>query len=137
MSAGYVPCHAQILTPESCLRVNDGAISVKLGLLRDVSASSFVGALEEGICDNTSQSQAKTIAGELRTIISVMHQIGDVHRGDIVHFTFSQTHGISVELNGRIVGERLGGRPLFDAVLWIWLDEKTIDDELKKALLTR
>lgn len=110
---------------------------VKLGLLRDVSASSFVGALEEGIEENTPKERAAAIAGDLKALIAVMNKIGDVHEGDIVHFDYSETELTSVSVNGRVIGEKIGGKDLYNAVLGIWLGLKAIDSDLKKSLLAK
>lgn len=58
----YVPQKAQ--TAQGVLEQN-GAARVRLGLLRDVSAKSFVSALEEGLQDNTDEATRKEIAPEL------------------------------------------------------------------------
>ena len=93
-----------------------GNKTVRLGLLRDVDAGDFVDALNEGILD-------------------VMNKIGDVKKGDIVDFDYSQTHETSVTVNGKLIGEKIGGEALYRTVLKIWLGEKAIDSDLKKSLL--
>lgn len=111
-----------------------GAARVRLGLLRDVSASSFVSALEEGLKDNTDEKTRTEIASEIAALIEAMNKIGDVKEGDVVDFDFSGT-ATSVSVNGKPVADNLGGRRLFDAVLGIWLGKNAIDDKLKKGLL--
>lgn len=65
-----------------------GAARVRLGLLRDVSASSFVSALEEGLKDNTDEKTRTEIASEIAALIEAMNKIGDVKEGDVVDFDF-------------------------------------------------
>lgn len=127
----YVPQKAQ--TAQGVLEQN-GATRVRLGLLRDVSAKSFVSALEEGLQDNTDEATRKEIASELAKLIKAMNEIGDVKEGDLVDFDFSGKT-TSVLVNGKLVADNIGGKKLFDSVLRIWLGENAIDDKLKKSML--
>ena len=122
----YVPQKAQ--TAQGVLDI------VRLGLLRDVSAKSFVSALEEGLQDNTDEATRKEIASELAKLIKAMNEIGDVKEGDLVDFDFSGKT-TSVLVNGKLVADNIGGKKLFDSVLRIWLGENAIDDKLKKSML--
>ena len=112
-----------------------GAARVRLGLLRDVSAGDFVEALEDGLKDNTSEDDRKAIETQVAGLIAVMKKIGDVKVGDIIDFEYSPKAGTSVTMNGQVVGANLGGKPLFDAVLRIWLGDRCIDENLKEAML--
>ena len=110
---------------------------VRLGLLRDVDAADFVDALREGINDNTTPEERKSLDTELQSLIAVMDLIGDVKKGDIVDFDFTKSRGTSVSVNGKLIGEKIGGEKLYEAVLKIWLGSKAIDDELKASLLKK
>lgn len=127
----YVPEKAQ--TAEAVF-AQDGAARVRLGLLRNVSAKSFVSALEEGLRDNTDEKTRKEIAEQISALIEAMNRIGDVKEGDLVDFDFSGTT-TSVWINGKLVADNLGGKKLYNAVLSIWLGQEAIDDKLKKGLL--
>ena len=114
----------------------NGAARVRLGLLRDVSGSSFISSLNDGISANLKPEQEKAIAAELEALRTLMKNIGDVKTGDIIDFDFSPEAGTTVHLNGKPVGEAIGGgRALYNAVLSIWLGENTIDSDLKAKLL--
>lgn len=116
------------------LLAQNGAARVRLGLLRDVSAKSFVSALEEGLADNSDEKTRAEISSEIALLVDAMHKIGDVKQGDLVDFDFSGTT-TSVWLNGQLVADNLGGKKLYNAVLSIWLGKNAIDDKLKKGLL--
>ena len=64
-----------------------------------------------------------------------MDLIGDVKKGDTVDFSYSKVRGTSVSLNGKLIGEKIGGEALYRAVLKIWLGDKAIDSDLKASLL--
>ncbi|MBO7173748.1 MAG: chalcone isomerase family protein [Burkholderiaceae bacterium] len=112
-----------------------GPARVRLGLLRDVSAADFVEALEDGLKDNTSDEDRKAIETQVTALIAVMKKIGDVKVGDLIDFEYSPKAGTSVTMNGKVVGANLGAKPLFDAVLRIWLGDRCIDESLKEAML--
>jgi hypothetical protein len=127
----YLPAKAQ---NAKAVIADKGPVQIKLGLLRNVSASSFVEALDDGIKDNSTAEQLSAVAKELDKLHSVMNKIGDVKEGDIVTFNYSPKDGTSVVLNGKTVGSSIGGKALYDAVLRIWLGEKPIDEDLKAAI---
>lgn len=127
----YVPVKAD--SAEAIL-TQTGAARVRLGLLRNVSAKSFVSALEEGLNDNTDEATRTAIAGEVQSLMDAMNKIGDVKEGDLVDLDFSGST-TSVWVNGKMIADHIGGRKLYNAVLSIWLGQKAIDDKLKKGLL--
>lgn len=108
---------------------------VRLVLMRDVSASSFVDALKEGLLDNTEAETLKAIQTEVDELINVMNKIGDVKKGDVVNFDWVQS-GVSVVHNDKVIAQGLGSESLYRAVLRIWIGPKAIDAQLKQALLS-
>ena len=112
-----------------------GPKSVRLVLERDVDAADFVEALNDGITDNTTEKEREELKTELQSLIAVMNLIGDVKKGDQVDFDFTNKHATSVSVNGKLIGEKIGGLKLYQAVLKIWLGDKPIDSGLKADLL--
>lgn len=128
----YVPDKAQ--TSQAVLD-QTGPMRVRLGLLRDVSAKSFVSALEDGLKDNSEEATRQAIAPEIAKLIQAMEKIGDVKESDLVDFDYSGKT-TSVSVNGKKIADDIGGKELFNAVLRIWIGEKAIDNKLKKSLLS-
>lgn len=95
----------------------------------------IVDALNDGLKENSTQEQHQAIAKDIEKLVAVMKQIGDVHENDCVDFDFVADKGVSVQVNGKVIGESIGSKALYDAVLRIWLGDKAIDSGLKKALL--
>ena len=100
-----------------------------------MDAADFVEALKDGLQDNSSERQRKSLEKEISTLVTVMEKIGDVKENDRVDFDYSEKQGVRVLLNNRMIGEKIGGQDLYNAVLRIWIGEKSIDDNLKKSLL--
>lgn len=128
----YTPTKAQTL--EDILK-QSAPQRVRLVLLRDVDANDFVDALNDGLKDNSSEAERAAITDEITSLIAVMRLIGDVKKGDTVDFDFTESMATSVSLNDQLIGEKIGGKDLYEAVLKIWLGPKAIDSGLKKALL--
>lgn len=105
----YLPAKAQ--TAEAVLS-QTGAVRVRLILMRNVSAKSFVDALKDGLKDNTPEKELATINAEVTRLIAVMDKIGDVKTGDAVDFSFDGKD-TSVTLNGNLVGNGIGGPGTF------------------------
>lgn len=113
-----------------------GPARVRLGLLRDVSGESFIEALDDGLKANLTPEKEQAVAKELDELRTIMKQIGDVKVNDLVDFDYAPATGTTVSLNGRPVGNAIGGgRALYNAVLAIWLGDKTIDNTLKTGMM--
>lgn len=113
-----------------------GAARVRLGLLRDVSGESFIEALDDGLKANLTPEKEQAVAKELDELRTLMKQIGDVKVNDLVDFDYVPNKGTMVSLNGKPVGQTIGGgRALYNAVLAIWLGDKTIDNTLKSGMM--
>ena len=112
------------------------AARVRLGLLRDVSGESFIEALDDGLKANLTPKKEQAVAKELDELRTLMKQIGDVKVNDLVDFDYVPNKGTMVSLNGKPVGQTIGGgRALYNAVLAIWLGDKTIDNTLKSGMM--
>lgn len=112
-----------------------GPRRVRLGLLRDVSGADFIEALEDGLNANLTPEGKASIEKELSALKSLMTAIGDVKENDLVDFDYVPSLGTIVSRNGTPVGDPIPGKPLYDAVLAIWLGEKPIDKTLKAGML--
>ena len=113
-----------------------GAARVRLGLLRDVSGESFIEALDDGLKANLTPEKEQAVAKELDELRTLMKQIGDVKVNDLIDFDYVPNKGTMVSLNGKPVGQTIGGgRALYNAVLAIWLGDKTIDNTLKSGMM--
>ncbi len=113
-----------------------GAARVRLGLLRDVSGESFIEALDDGLKANLAPEKEQAVSKELNELRTLMKQIGDVKVNDLVDFDYVPNKGTMVSLNGKPIGKTIGGgRALYNAVLAIWLGDKTIDNTLKSGMM--
>jgi len=106
---------------------------VQLNLLRDLSADDLAGALADGIRDTSTAEQAAAIKTQIDQLVSIMKSIGQVKTGDVVTMDFAggQTRiGHAGQPKGSIEGEALNA-----ALMRIWLADKPVQADLRKALL--
>ena len=71
----YLP---QTTQSTSFVQEQKGPKRMRLVLRRDVDAADFVEALKDGLQDNSSERQRKSLEKEISTLVTVMEKIGDV-----------------------------------------------------------
>ncbi|GAA0838021.1 chalcone isomerase family protein [Cupriavidus pauculus] len=103
--------------------------------LREVDSATFVKALNEGLRDNHSALQMRSLSDRVAQLERTMTQMGAAHRGDIINFDFTPDGGTAVTLNGIPRGQTIPGEDFYQAVLRIFLGEHPVDRDLKRGLL--
>ena len=106
---------------------------VQLNLLRDLSADDLAGALADGIKDTSSAEQAAAVKSQTEQLMSIMKSVGQAKTGDVVTMDFigGETR---IAFNGQPKGS-VGGEPFNAALMRIWLADKPVQPDLRKALL--
>lgn len=106
---------------------------VQLDLLRDLSADDLAGALADGINETSSAEQAAAVKTQTDQLLGIMKSIGSVKSGDVVTIDYAAGEtriGFKGEGKGTIAGE-----PFNAALMRIWLADKPVQADLRKALL--
>jgi hypothetical protein len=111
-----------------------GPKRVLIHMLRDVGAEQFTEALAEGIKANHSEAEAAALEPRVKQLGAVMAEIGEAKKGMAIalDWTGSETQ---VLVGGKAAGRPIEGEDFYRALLRIWLGEKPVQDDLKKALL--
>jgi hypothetical protein len=110
-----------------------GPRRVQLTLLRDLSADDLANALADGIKETSSAEQVAAVKAQTDQLLSIMKSIGEAKTGDVVTMDAiaGETRiGYKGQLKGTIAGE-----PFNAALMRIWLADKPVQADLKKALL--
>ena len=125
----YVPAKANTLAGV----VAKGPRRVQLNLLRNLSADQLVDALVDGLKDNTTEAEHAAIKPQIDQMVTIMKSFGDVKEGTVVTLDFvdNQTR---IAQNGQSKGA-VGGEPFNQALMRIWLGDKPVQADLKKAML--
>ena len=106
---------------------------VTLQLLRDLDADSFVGALKEGLRLNHSDSELAVLKQDIDQFELIMRKVGNAKEGDRVVLDFT-ADGTAVGFNGLARGN-IAGAAFGRALLKVWIGDKPVAPELKRALL--
>ena len=106
---------------------------VQMTLLRNVGADDLVGALVEGMTANNPAQDMAAVKPQTDQLVTIMKSIGEAKTGDVVALDFvgGETR---VGHNGKTIGT-IGGAPFNDALMKIWLGDKPVQADLKKAML--
>jgi hypothetical protein len=128
----YVP---QKANSAAALLAQKGPRRVAIGMLRNVDADSFAGALNDGLKANLTEQQLAGFKGQVDALNANLKAVGEAKKGDLIHFEFTPEAGTRVLVNGQPRGTAIPGDDFFAAVLRIWIGDKPVDGALKKALV--
>jgi len=112
-----------------------GAKRVSMTLLRDLTAPQLTDALESGIRANHSEAELAALKERIDALAAVMKGIGSVKEKTVVTLDFLPESGTRVGVDGAARGTPIAGEDFFRALLRIWLGDRPVDADLKKAML--
>jgi hypothetical protein len=104
-------------------------------MMRDVGADQLAESLSEGIKLNSSAAELEKMKSQLDELMSTMKAVGQAKKGDLITLDFVPEVGTRIGVNGKEVGKPIAGADFYRALLKIWLGDKPVQDNLKKALL--
>ena len=110
-----------------------GPKRVLIHMLRDVGADTFTQALTEGIRDNQSESEAKALEPRVKELAGAIGTIGEAKKGMSIALDWTGK-ATQLVVDGKPVAAPIAGEDFYRALLRIWLGDKPVQDDLKKAL---
>lgn len=106
---------------------------VQLNLLRNLTADQFVDALMEGLQDNTAPEDLQTLKPQTDELVKVMRSLGQAKEGSVI--TLDYVDGATrISQDGAPRGT-IPGEAFNKALFRIWLGDKPVQADLKKAML--
>ena len=111
-----------------------GAKRIAIHMLRDVDADQFVGALSDGIRDNHSEAEARALEPRVAQLGAILAALKEAKKGMLITLD-GVPGGTLVSVDGKPAGKPIEGEDFYRALLRIWLGDKPVQDDLKKALL--
>jgi hypothetical protein len=106
---------------------------IELVLLRNVTADQFVDALNEGLRDNSSPAELSAIAAQIDQLTSIIRGFKEAREKDVV--TLDYVDGATlIGFRGENRGS-IGGEPFNRALMRIWLGDRPVQSDIKKAML--
>lgn len=111
-----------------------GPKRVLIHMLRDVPADQFSGALMDGLKDNVPAAELKALEPRLRQLNELMLSFKEAKKGMRITIDWTEA-GTVVAADGKAVGAPIPGEDFYRALLRIWLGDRPVQPDLKKALL--
>jgi hypothetical protein len=112
-----------------------GAKRVSIHMLRDVGAEAFTEALAEGIRANHSEAEAKALEPRIKELAAIIAELKEAKKGMAISLDWQPPAGTVMTVNGTARGKPIAGEDFYRALLRIWIGDKPVQDDLKKALL--
>jgi len=110
-----------------------GPRRIQMNLLRTLSADQLVDALVDGLNETNSAEQIAAVKPQIDQLVSIMKAFKEVKERDVVTLDFvdgATRIGWNGEAKGSIPGEAFN-----QALTRIWLGDKPVQSDLKKAML--
>ncbi len=125
----YLPAKAESL---------DGVLAkgprrIQLNLLRNLSGEQLSDAVTEGMKDNNTPAEVDAVKGETGQFIGIAKAFGDLKEGNVVTLDFADG-ATKIGFNGAAKGS-IPGEAFNRALTKIWLGDKPVQADLKKAML--
>ena len=111
-----------------------GPKRVQIHMLRDVGAEQFTEALADGIKANHTEAEAKALEPRVQQLGAIMAAVKEAKTGMVIALDWTGRQTV-VAIGGQPAGEPIPGEDFYRALLRIWLGDKPVQDDLKKALL--
>ena len=121
------------MTPAAVLE-QQGPKRVAIHMLRDVGADTFTEALVDGIRANHSEADAMALGARIKTLAAGIAELKEAKKGMQITLDWNGTDTRLVA-EGKPVGQPIAGEDFYRALLRIWIGDKPVQDDLKKALL--
>lgn len=103
-------------------------------MLRDVGADQFTEALVDGLRANHSEADFRALEPRVKELADIMSEIKEAKKGMTIALDWTGS-ATRLLVNGKPSGKPIAGEDFYRALLRIWLGDKPVQDDLKKALL--
>jgi len=103
-------------------------------MLRDVGAEQFTDALIEGLKENHPEADYKALEPRAKDLAGIFAEIKEAKKGMVIALDWTGT-ATRLMVNGNPTGKPIPGEDFYRALLRIWLGDKPVQNDLKKALL--
>lgn len=105
-------------------------------MLRDVGAEQFTEALVEGLRENHSEADWRSLEPRAKELADIMAEVKEAKKGAAIALDWTGS-ATRILVNGKPAGKPIAGEDFYRALLRIWLGEHPVQDDLKRALLGR
>jgi hypothetical protein len=103
-------------------------------MLRNVGADAFSEALADGIRANHSEAEVKALEPRLKELTAIIAEVKEAKKGMSIDLDWTGAE-TQVVIQGKPTGKPIAGQDFYRALLRIWIGDRPVQDDLKKALL--
>jgi hypothetical protein len=112
----------------------EGPKRASIHMLRDVGAAQFTEALADGIRENHTEAEAKALEPRVQELAAIMAEVKEAKKGMTITLDWTGS-ATQLGVDGKPAGKPIEGADFYRALLRIWLGDKPVQEDLKKALL--
>jgi hypothetical protein len=112
-----------------------GPKRIAIRMLRDVDADTFTEALVEGLRANHDETAMKALEPRVAQLSAIMQELKEAKKGMAIVLDLQPGTGTVVSVDGRPRGAPIAGEDFARGLLRIWLGDKPVQDDLRRALL--
>ena len=113
----------------------NGPKRVQLVMMREISSEDFGEAFMKGLNDNSDKAEKSKLVNQTVAFGELFASVPSLKKGDILNLDWVPCAGLQSFLNGKQVGQTIAEPLFFNAVLKIWLGDRTVDSSLKEKML--
>ncbi len=111
-----------------------GPKRIAIHMLRDVDADTFTQALVDGMRPNHDEATMKSLEPRIAQLSAIMAGLKEAKEGMRITLDLAGAE-TRVSVDGKPAGGPIAGEDFYRALLRVWLGDKPVQDDLKKALL--
>jgi long-chain acyl-CoA synthetase len=110
-----------------------GPRRIQLNLLRTLSADQLAEALNDGLAEANGPTEVAAVKPQVDQLLAIMKSFKEVKEKDVITLDFVDG-ATKIGWNGEAKGN-VAGEPMNRALTRIWVGEKAVQSDLKKAML--
>ncbi len=113
-----------------------GPKRIVLVMMREASADEFCDSIEAGLRANSSEAELAQVREQTGDLFAKIRGVAEARKGMRIVLDYAPSLGeTTLFIDGVPQGKPMSGEDFYRALLSIWLGDRPVQDDLKKALL--
>ncbi len=113
-----------------------GPKRIVLVMMREASADEFCDSIEAGLRANNSEAELAQVREQTGDLFAKIRGVAEARKGMRIVLDYAPSlGGTTLFIDGVPQGKPMSGEDFYRALLSIWLGDRPVQDDLKKALL--
>lgn len=107
---------------------------IAMHILHGLSSQKLFNAFYDAIKANHTEAELTSLGAQIRQMAQIFDAVKEVKPGDVIALDHLPGSGTQITVNGSVRGT-IAGVEFSRALMKIWLGDKPVQDDLKKAML--